>query len=460
MPINYISKSKNQNNEININIIHDKKCISNSPNYYFPKSVLNENNKNKMYINTYEPKSDISILINKNINRFNFNKNMNRKNIITQNYSSNNYNNYNIPKGFFDDYLINNNNSTLKKNNGKQIVNRNNRNNNIFCNNFIYKTKEINDKKELKIEKYDNFFINNSKIKKDSNLQTENKIINFSYIGVSKTALKNFINNNKITNAINFSLNPLKLIFPNKKEDNKDKKENIENNNNKILTALVDDKCDLEEEKSIVLEDESVEENNKKKKINFDDIKIVIKYDQNDYIRNYFSLYKTKNKSSNNEKNVKNNEENKCVKIPHKFISTTELRNILKKKKKNLKSNLNKNNKSYNPDLALMKLNELISDEPRIINAKNKNEKNISPFIKKNINFIKKVEEYNKKGMNYRTISLSKKEIKLLKKKKKKKSDYKIRENSPNIIKSFQINDLENANDQDKNNDKLNNSFS
>ena len=132
----------------------------------------------------------------------------------------------------------------------------------------------------------------------------------------------------------------------------------------------------------------------------------------------------------------------------------------MKKKKKNLKSNLNKNNKSYNPDLALMKLNELISDEPRIINAKNKNEKNISPFIKKNINFIKKVEEYNKKGLNYRIISLSKKEIKLLKKKKKKKSDYKIRENSPNIIKSFQINDLENANDQDKNNDKLNNSFS
>ena len=70
------------------------------------------------------------------------------------------------------------------------------------------------------------------------------------------------------------------------------------------------------------------------------------------------------------------------------------------------------------------------------------------------------MEEYNKKGTNYRTISLSKKEIKLLKKKKKKKSDYKIRENSPNIIKSFQINDLENANDQDKNNDKLNNSFS
>ena len=64
--------------------------------------------------------------------------------------------------------------------------------------------------------------------------------------------------------------------------------------------------------------------------------------------------------------------------------------------------------------------------------------------------------------MNYRTISLSKKEIKLLKKKKKKIkiSDYKIRENSPNIIKSFQINDLENVNDQDKNNDKLNNSFS
>ena len=84
----------------------------------------------------------------------------------------------------------------------------------------------------------------------------------------------------------------------------------------------------------------------------------------------------------------------------------------------------------FNPNLALMKLNELISDEPRIINAKNKNEKNISPFIKKNINFIKKVEEYNKKGLNYRIISLSKKEIKLLKKKKKKKSDYKIRENS------------------------------
>ena len=214
---------------------------------------------------------------------------------------------------------------------------------------------------------------------------------------------------------------------------------------------------------------------------------------QNDYIRNYNLLLKTK--IIDKDKNENNEQKIEYDKIPHKFISTTQLCNLLKKKNnKNLKSILNKNAKKYNPNLALLKLNELImDDEP--INQKDEISNNINNnvninnnnarYIKKNINFIKKVEECNKKGINYRSLTISKREIKLLKKKKK-NICHKFRDNpqnffseklKENVIKSLMNNNLDDSEllkinksriinklgkikENNDNKDKLNNSFS
>jgi hypothetical protein len=116
-----------------------------------------------------------------------------------------------------------------------------------------------------------------------------------------------------------------------------------------------------------------------------------------------------------------------------------------------LKSNLDKNNKicnGYNPDEALKKLNELIFDDsptkPKKENDNNKipkdikititnNNNNHNDIIKKNINFIKKLEECNKKGINYRSLTLSKREINLLNKKQK-NLGFKFKNNSQNLF--------------------------
>ena len=423
-PNYYIKRQKKHNNNNINNIINlsnsKKKTVPNSPNYYIPISSFNKNifniNNNNKYNNYNTPKSHLNTLINKNRIK----------------------NNNVLPQGFFDDYLLNEN--LLRKKNNIIIK----RNNNINMNNNTSNTykNEIQTKNVLKIEKYNNFFIGCSKEKKQPKFQTENKIINFSYISTSNNKSKNLIKNNKVINTINFSFNPVKINF--------EKKENISPNEkeNKTLTELINPN-DLEE-KSVILENNSSnnskEENKPKKKLIFEDDKIVIKYNQNDYLRNSYSICKI------------NINENKNDKINHKFISTTKLCNLLKKKNKNLKSNLiKKNDIKFNPNLALMKLNELIDDEPK----KNNKENNKPKYIQKNINFIKKLEECNKKGIHCRSLTLSKNEIKLLNKNKKN-----LKNNThPNISKE-KINDdddkifdeLEKLNDEDK--DKLNNSFS
>jgi hypothetical protein len=308
--------------------------------------------------------------------------------------------------------------------------------------NIINKTykNEMKSKDILKIENYNNFFIGSTKEKKESKFQTENKIINFAYISSHNNKTENLIKNNKVINTINFSFNPAKINV---------EKENVlpNKNENKTLTELINPN-ELEE-KSVILENNSIEEDKPRKKLIFDDIKIIIEYNQNDYLRNCNSIYKM------------DSDKNKCDKIPHKFISTTKLCNSFKKKNKNLKSNLIKNDSvKYNPNIALMKLNELIDDEPK----KNKNKENSKPkYIQKNINFIKKLEECNKKGINPRSLTLSKNEIKLLNKNKKN-----LKNNTQQQKQNFSkekinvndrvINKFDKINEDDKN--KLNNSFS
>lgn len=472
-PINYHSKSTKQNTVINIPI-NGKKFISNSPNYFFPKSALNENNN--LYNNSMAPKSFVNILFNKNNNSC-VNKYGDEK-IIKIPKKTPKVNDR-LPQGDFDDYLLNSfivnhyKNSNIKTNNNKNINNRNNNKNDNKNNNKIninnYKT-EQHLSNELKIDNYNNFFINNTKSPKDLKLQTENKIIDFSYIGSSNNKSKNLINKNKVINNINFSFNPKKIIFNNKEPNKKEVENNNQSNNNKTLSSLIDP-CDLEE-KSVILENIPEKKDNnpqKKQKVIFEDDKLIIKYNQNDYIRYFKSIYKDKiNEKAENETKL-----DKCDKVPHKFISTTLLCNKLKKKNKNLKTNLNNNNNKYNPNDALMKLNELIFDEPPKAKKEENNNKDINKnenndrFIKKNINFIKKVEECNKKGLNYRSLTLSKREIKLLKKKKKNLNHKNGKSNENDTITNKDDTELLKI---DKNNltnklgtiqeDKLHNSFS
>ena len=483
-PLNRVANSRKQNNIINLTKMQ-KKYISTSPNYNYSKSVLSESNN--FYINNLAPKSFANVLFNKEIK--NDLENIRNKNII-QLPNKQNKTHKTLLQGYFDDYLMNNSIiNQYKKTNVIKINKNQDKNRTIKINNKNHKT-EANSYNELKIENYNSFFINNIKSPKNSKLQTENKIIDFSYIGSSSSKSKNLINKNKIINTINFSFDPIKTIF-NKKEQNKPKEEKNNQSNNKNLSSLIDP-CDLEE-KSVILENIQEEKNKQQKKISFDDTKIMINYNQNDYIRNCKFFYKTKIVEKNKEE-IKG--ENKYNKISHKFISTTQLCNKLKKKNKNLKSNLNKNTiniKQYDPKEALMKLNELISDdspkkvkiEEDIKSPNNKGNKNYSHFIKKNINFIKKVEECNKRGENYRNLTLSKREMKLLKKKKKNLC-HKFRDNPQkffseqlceNVIKSFKANMDDSEilkidknkiinklgkikEDENEGKDKLNNSFS
>ena len=477
---NFIKKPSNVNKLINIpNKM--RKYISNSPNFFNSK-------------NTFKTIYD-------------YPKNLNIKNIRTKNYlnvTPNNAKNNsqinlnNLTKGYFDDYLTSSNDIETKNNINNRISRVMQSNINDKYNKYT-NNPQLNN--ELKIQNFNNLFINNTKnVKKDFRLQTENKIINITYQGIKIKNSRNIINN-EIINTINFSFNPKKINFNNEQKENHksiNKTKNVDNNSQNLI-SLIDP--DALEEKSIILqndikeekEDKKEENLKSKKKISFDDNKIIIKYVQNDYIRNYNLLLKTKiidkYKNENNEQKIEYD------KIPHKFISTTQLCNLLKKKNnKNLKSILNKNAKKYNPNLALLKLNELImDDEP--INQKDEISNNINNnvninnnnarYIKKNINFIKKVEECNKKGINYRSLTISKREIKLLKKKKK-NICHKFRDNpqnffseklKENVIKSLMNNNLDDSEllkinksriinklgkikENNDNKDKLNNSFS
>ena len=505
---NYNTNQARPNKVINIPNKINKYIISTSPSYY-PKSAINENNN--ISYNISSPKSLVNFAFENNINKRIIDNT--DKNKIKLSNMKNNIKNK-LPQGYFDDYLINNSiNNSINQYKKANILRKNkNKKNNIINKNDSINKNISKSRNEFQIESYNNFFINQAKSQKNTVLQTENKIIDFSYIGGSNNKSTNLIDKNKIINNINFSFAPVKIEFDNNKQQNKEKEENKnkDESDNKEDEEIIDP-CDLEE-KSIILENDIQEEkteNSPQKKLSFEETKLIVKYNQNDYIRNCNQLYKI-NMNDEKEKN-KNNDENNYEKIPHKFISTTKLCNKLKKKNKNLKSNLIKNkttnsnnnsnntNQKYNPNLALMKLNELVfddspvkeknennNDSKNLKEINNKNENN-APFIKKNINLIKKLEECNKKGINYRSLTLSKREINLLNKKKK-NLGFKFKNNSQNLLseklrenalKSFQNNVDDNEllkinknriiydfekekikEDYNDNNEKLNNSFS
>ena len=282
---------------------------------------------------------------------------------------------------------------------------KNNESNNNYQNINI-----INNKKNIIREK----IIHNENENKNIEKKDENKSHNIKSIIEHNKYLKKEINNN--INSAETNINNIKDINVKNKEENKFSSINPDELGQETIILNSSREKDRLEKVDNNINDSL---KNIKKMITFNEIKIIIKYYQNDYIKKSFIF-----------------SDNDFKKIKHNYLSTKEHIQNLKKHKK-LKSILlvkeDKNKiKNDKLNLALFKLNELISevktneanktDENNKIKEDNKtdykSENNIKvPFIKKNINYIKTIQEYYKKGISYRCLSKS--EIKLLKKKKK-----------------------------------------
>jgi len=444
---------------------------------------------------------------------------------------------HNLSQGFFDNYFIHNynikniNNTNIYKSIDSSEKNNNSNDKNKYEIININKLKLDNDKDD----KDDNIsnLINKENKKKIFFENQKEKINDFAYISSTKNKRKQNNKNNSIINTVNFSFNPIKIIYDKDKgknishpvnvsknnskninnekthnnptnnmnnknihinnndcyskndnqnknqkneinnvtiKDNKDYR-NINNNNekNENKQLLPIDPSELEQ-KAVILnkstddeknnEDKNknnnsgVVENKNKNKISFDEIKEIIQYYQNDYIKKAFVFY-----------------DNNYKKINHIFLKTKDHIQNLKRNNKKQSILLVKEDKniikSDKDNLALFKLNELIEEEnknsinnnkidkiDKIKKNENNNKEDIksdnnnkTTFIKKNINFIKQIQDNYKKGINYRC--LSKREIKLLNKKKKNMC-YKFRNNPQNffsetlcdnVIKSFNLDD-------------------
>ena len=483
----------NSNRNSKKNLINDKKNILKfSDKTYTKKDKPRSYNNNFIKIKKRDNNKKSKELLSKNFPQGFFD------NFFINNYSINNINNttiYNNKDSIPHIIDCKNFDNNYYKLENKKIFERNERN--------IKDKKILENQKEKKV--FDFSFINNGNNKKNQ-VKENNKnnsiinIVNFTFnpvkisyeqeVYIPKTQdLKNNENNQNIIIVNNVKKNIINNDKTNnKKEDicqneRKNKTPNIDsiithNNNlkkeiNNIIDSidkniLKDDKIEPTEEKQLssihqdelkqnakilnnschkdrqIKNDNSNKSSTNKKTIAFNEIKIIIKYYQNDYIKKSFIF-----------------SDNDFKKIKHNYLSTKEhIQNL--KKQHNIKSILlvkeDKNKiKNERLNLALFKLNELIlevktnesnkTDENNIIKQDNKPGNKIKvPFIKKNINYIKKIEEYSKKGINYRC--LSKREIKLLKKKKN-SICYKFQNNPQNffseklcdnIIKSFDFN--------------------
>ena len=470
----YYNHYKSQNFIEKINIRNIKKNKAKN---------VKKRNKNKILLDDLPQGSFDNYFINKynieNINKttiYNTSENLNKKdNKGVNNLKIDNFNNFEI---------INQKNNEFRDRKGK-----------INNNNYIKKNDNDNENNKDKDKLKYHFISNNSiintinfsfnpikvNLNKDINLSfppgdNNNKnIISDRDIKINTSEIKNNrekLNNQQIqNNNINIENYINKYTSQKKSKENKEIKDN--SNDNCFTQNKNDEQKELEdqdtknkentpkvplidpnelEQKAIILNKsiDTLEENNddsnvlnKKRKITFDDKKMIIEYNQNDYIKKSYVL---------TNKNPK--------KTRHIFISTKELIKNLKKEN-NQKSILKKENKP--DDDALLKLNELISEFFVDKNDKNKkkekekekeksnkkdgkNDKK-APFIKKNINYIKKMQENNKKGLKYKVESKS--EIKLLKKKKKAlcvkfqnnpQNFYTVKLND-NIMKSFGFDD-------------------
>ncbi len=170
-----------------------------------------------------------------------------------------------MPKGYFDDYLTSSNDIETKNNINNRISRVMQSNINDKYNKYT-NNPQLNN--ELKIQNFNNLFINNTKnVKKDFRLQTENKIINITYKGIKIKNSRNIINN-EIINTINFSFNPKKINFNNEQKENHksiNKTKNVDNNSKNLISLKK-----LFKFKIIQSKKQKIKENKLLKMYNFD----------------------------------------------------------------------------------------------------------------------------------------------------------------------------------------------
>ena len=449
---NFYNNKTYNNTENNYNM--NKKNIDDSNTMKKSYDYITENkiefsyiNKNKKIKNIKNVKCNcISSSINFSLrpNKLIYDKNITFE-ILDEKEKKENKNEY--------ENIINDKNENINENNKKNIQNQyvKENNNNIVINNYINKEENI-----LKDNNNINKNIDNNNNKNEKNKEIKD-LIKDNNNNFSNNSYNNF--NNKKSNISNISNSNNKEQNIEEKKDIPNNNENNKNENNDIPFS---NNNNIQESKEEIKMNNN-NNNHKKKNVIFDEINIIVKYYQNDYIKKAF-IYSNKD----------------YKKIKHKYLTTQDhIKNL--KKQKNPKSILvNKevektqttigDKKNFN--LALVKLNELISevnsddddqndqDEPNeIIKEEGEKVPIPIPFIQKNIKFIKKIEELNKKGVNYRCFS--KNEIKLLKKKNKNVC-HKFQNNPQNfyseklcdnVIKSFD--DNKDNNDLDKNNKNM-----
>jgi len=458
--INNVRKKKVKKRNEHKNILDDLPQGS-YDNYFINKFSVENTNKTSIY--------NITENLNKNDNKVKHDlkiDNYNNFEIINQ---KNNFESYNEIR----DRKENINNNTSIKNNDNDYDNENNKDklkNHFILNNSIINTINFTfNPIKVKLNKKANINLSNGNINKKN-------IISDNDIKINKSEIKNSrekLNNKQIQNN-NINIENYINKYTSQKESKESKEIKDDNNDNNFNQNKNNEQKELEDKdtqnkennskipfidpdelaqetiilnKSIdILEENNDNDNdnnilNKKRKVKFDDKKIIIEYNQNDYIKKSYIF------TNNNPK-----------KTEHIFISTKEhIKNLKKENKK--KSILKKEIKP--DDDALLKLNELISEvfvDKNVKNKKNENGNEKSnkkegksdkkaPFIKKNINYIKKMQDNNKKGLKYKVESKS--EIKLLKKKKKDlcvkfqnnpQNFYTIKLND-NIMKSFGFDD-------------------
>ena len=468
---NYLRDSEINNNndniqksfvELNFEAINNDKNTSGFLSEDLPQGFFDN-----YFINNYNIKN-----INKTTIYNNIEKSNKKEYIIKSNYQIKSFNNLDIinyKNNEFNNKLENkkkdkivnfsfvsyDNDNKDNKNIKKDEIKNNNRIINTENFSFMPENNILNEKKNLPNKsRYSNINKNNNmkkelnKTKKNNNQQIKNNNINKeNFVNKNKDKNEIYINSQKDkdlrpVSEISIIINMNKNIKDNKitkSSNNSHREQSKKQVNNKPKVPLIDPN-ELEQEAIILnntmetFEKKKEEKNisiNIKKKVSFEENKIIIKYNQNEYIKK-FSIT-----SNNNSKKIKH------IFHPTKEViknlkNKNKIKSILLKKtyKKKIVENKNKAIKTDH-NLALLKLNELITefvdtntkdnnkDNNNIDNEKKKsnelkeekNSSNKNTFIKKNINYIKKIQESSKKGLNYKVLSKS--EMKLLNKKKK-----------------------------------------
>ena len=382
----------------------------------------NENDNDKENINIFNNINKKSI--NNNIIKPNLKfKNINQIDLKSKNYynNSNKITHTNIE-------LINNKYNNITNNLG----NKNNINNDSL-ENIKYNTDRSRQNKNIKVLR--------KKEKSSSKDSEEDKLFEYNILSHNSKINTPTSNDNEIKNDKSKSvINKIQDIFNEYEKDEEYNNEiieqkNIEKKNDNI--TIENDKNNIENCNSYEEENESEifaeiiekakeiskkadsKNNNHSKNVSFSDDKtILIKYKENDQITK-LNIY------DNNEKKIKftpikmNKYLNNLKKpIEQKSIITNSPHLDIEKIKKESNEKIFKKSK-LRRHLSDININNQLNEKYKIlynkenINKDDNKKKEMSPIINRNINLIKTIETYNKKGLKYHPKNKKEKEHKL-----------------------------------------------